>query len=283
MKPGRAFVRNGLKPIADRLLPMVKHTVERVLTGVEYVPHGWYALPGWNDPSVVEAQEKHWPVIVRNLEGTGPLGVSHLPWHSSRELRPAHNVMMSYGYVLARAAHHKDRIAILDWGGGLGHYHLYTQALLPEIAVDYHCYELPAFCQAGRKLQPQIRFYEDESELTGNQYDLVLSSSSLHYCEDWRAGLAKLAALTREFLYIARLLCVREAPTYVALDRAYRDGYREFLSWCINRTELITCAEASDLQLVREFVFDEPITVRGAPEHPETRGFLFRRVAADKS
>ena len=256
----------------------MKGAIERVLTGIEYVPQGWYPISGWNDPGVVEAQEKHWPIIVRNLEGPGPLGVSHLPWDNSRELRSAHNVMMSFGYVLARAARCKDRLSILDWGGGLGHYYLYTQALLPEIGVDYHCYELPAFCRAGRKLQPQITFHEDETALSGRQFDLVISSSSLHYCEDWRAQVPKLAALTREFLYIARLQCLRKAPTYLALDRAHRDGYREFLSWCINRDELLACARDSGLQLLREFVFDEPIMVRGAPEKPETRGFLFSRV-----
>ncbi|HVN63592.1 MAG TPA: hypothetical protein VMT58_03060, partial [Candidatus Binataceae bacterium] len=78
MKFGRAFVRNGLQRIAGRLSPVVKDMGNYVLSEMEYVPQGWYAIPGWNDPGIVDAQVKHWPIIVRNLAGSGPLGVSHL-------------------------------------------------------------------------------------------------------------------------------------------------------------------------------------------------------------
>ena len=277
MKVGRAFVRNGLKRIADRLAPPVKDAFGYVLSEMEYVPQGWYALEGWKNPGIAEAQEKHWPTIVRNLEGPGPLGVSHLPEVTSREQRAAHNTMMSYGYVLARAARNKERISILDWGAGLGHYYLYSKALLRELEIEYHSYDFPQICAKARKLQPDIHAHENESELLGNKYDLVLSSSSLHYVEDWRGQLRKLAALTREFLYIARLQSIAVAPSFVALHKIFRHGYSQFLSWCINRTEFVGCAEECGLELLREFVFAEPWTVRGAPEKPETRGFLFRR------
>jgi len=226
---------------------------------------------------MAEAQEKHWPIIVRNLKGPGPLGVSHLPWDTSRELRTAHNVMMSYGYVLALAARNKHRISILDWGAGVGHYYLYSKVLLPDLEIEYDSYDLPKMCEIARKLQPDIRAHENESDLVGNNYDLVLSSSSLHYVEDWREQLRKLAAFTHEFLYVARLQSIVVAPSFVALQRVFRDGYTQFLSWCINRNEFVACAEECGLKLVREFVFAKPWTVRGAPEKPESRGFLFRR------
>jgi len=247
-----------------------------------YVPGGWYELEGWNDVGIARAQEKHWPVIVRSLEGPGPLGISHLPWDTSRELRHAHNVMMSYGYVLARAAHKRDRLTMLDWGGSLGHYNLYTKALLPEVEVEYHCYELPSLCRAGKRVQPEVSFFDNEKDLAPSGYDLVISSSSLHYVKDWRAQVPKLAALTRDYLYVARLQCIRIASTYLTLHRVYREGYQQFLSWCINRDEFVNCVRDCGLELIREFVFTEPWCVRGAPEKPESRGFLFCRRAPDK-
>lgn len=32
---------------------------------------------------------------------------------------------------------------MLDWGGGLGAYYVYSRALLPDLELDYHCRELP--------------------------------------------------------------------------------------------------------------------------------------------
>ena len=277
MKFDRVLARNSLKRLSDRLSPPVRNIINYVLSEMEYVPQGWYPMEGWSDPGVAEALEKHWPTIVRNLQGPGPLGVSHLPGDTSREQRAAHNAMMSYGYVLARAARHKDRISILDWGGGLGHYYLYSKALLPEVDVEYDCYELPTICRVARKLQPEIRFHESESDFSGKQYDIVLSSSSLHYVEDWRRQVHKLGGFAREFLYVARLQSVVIAPSFVALHKIFHDGYSEFPSWCVNRNEFLNCAEECGLELVREFVFAERWTVRGAPEKPESRGFLFRR------
>lgn len=283
MKFGRAFARNSLKRLGHRWSPPVRDLINYVLSEMEYVPQGWYAIAGWDDPVIARAQEKHWPILVGNLQGAGPLGVSHLPGDTSREQRAAHNAMMSYGYVLARAARNKTRISILDWGAGLGHYYLYSKALLPEVDIDYDCYDLPGLSRIARKFQPELHAYENEADFLDKKYDMVLTSSSLHYVEDWRAQLRKLASVTREFLYVARLQSVVVAPSFVALHRVFRDGYPEFLSWCINRDELVTWAEQCGLDLMREFVFAERWTVRGAPEKPESRGFLFRRSIGDAS
>jgi len=59
--------------------------------------------------------------------------VSLLHVHAARH----HAVQgMAYGYVLALAAWKKDRVSLLDWGGGLGHYNLISQALLPLVEIN---------------------------------------------------------------------------------------------------------------------------------------------------
>jgi len=244
---------------------------------MEYEPGGWRVIEGWSADLVVQAQEKHWPTLVSNLQGTGPLGVAHFPWHRTREDRDDHNVMMSFGYVLALAARKRDAVSVLDWGGGVGHYYLYGRALLPEVELEYHGYDLPGFCRLGRTLLPQIQLSDRASDLLGRQYDLVLSSSALHYFEDWRAEAHKLAAATREWLYVARLDVVAQAASFVAVHRINHDGYAEYLSWCINRDEFVSCVEQCGLELQREFVYYGKATVRGAPEMVDCRGFLFRR------
>lgn len=273
---------NRFSSAANYIPPFLVNALKCAVAEWEYLPDGWPHevgnIEGWNDSSIAAAQEKHWPTLVDNLRGSGPLGVSHFPWRMTRENRADHNTMMSYGYVLARAARTKDTVSILDWGGGVGHYYLYSRALLPEIDLDYHCYDVPSLCRLGRKLSPDVRFHVDESELGRNQFDLVISSSSLHYFENWREMVRGLAGATREFLYIARLQTIHKAPSFVVTQRPYRAGYKtEYASWFLNRHELLNTAVESELELVREFVYAEEWYVRNAPEQGDCRGFLFRR------
>jgi putative methyltransferase (TIGR04325 family) len=274
---GRIFTR------AMPYLPAILvKKINYVLSDWVYVPEGWRPqradMKGWSDPGVAGAVAQHWPSLVRNLQGPGPLGVAHFPWSLTREDAGYHNAMMSYGYVLALAARMKDRISVLDWGGGAGHYYLYSKALLPEVEIEYHCYDVRPLCEVGAELQPEVHFHHDARDLAGRQYDLVISSSALHYFEDWQGALRQLTAATREFLYLARLQIVSRSPSFVVEQRPYRSGYyTQCLSWFLNRQELVTCAEESGLELVREFVFLERWAVRGAPEKQEGRGFLFRR------
>jgi putative methyltransferase (TIGR04325 family) len=276
--------RRPFSGLAERVSSLVMDFRNYLSSEMKYVPGGWpahsAASAGWSDQRVAEAQEKHWPTLVRNLEGTGPLGVAHFPWSLTREDRIHHNVMMSYGYVLARAARKKDRLSILDWGGGAGHYYLYSKALLPEVAIEYHCFDVPGLCKLGRKLLPEVQFHDDDSSLEGKVFDLVVSSSSLHYFENWRQIVHKLASASRGFLYIARSQTVFHAPSFVAAHKPNREDYAPFLCWCLNRQEVVGCAEQWGMELLREFVYARKWSIRGAPEQAETRGFLFRRTDA---
>jgi putative methyltransferase (TIGR04325 family) len=275
-------LRRGYKTIERLLPPLLSDAIRYRLSEWEYLPDGWppndVDANGWDAESVAAAQEEHWPVLVRNVTGTGPLGVSHLPSQVTREHRGDHNAMMSYGYVLARVARNRDTVSILDWGGGIGHYYSYSKALLPELGLDYHCYEVPALCRLGRTVLPAAHFHEGTDTLAGSRFDLVISSSSLHYFRLWRETACALADRTEQFLHVARLQTVESSPSFVVRQRPYGQPYNtEFVSWFINRRELIECIERAGLELVREFVFAEDWKVKGAPEQGECRGFLFKR------
>ncbi|HEY7090275.1 MAG TPA: methyltransferase domain-containing protein [Tepidisphaeraceae bacterium] len=273
------MAKRGIAGLARRIQPLAQNIHDYFFAEMDYAPRGWggQSSNGWDDRAIAEAQAKHWPTLARNVEGTGPLGVAHFPWCLGREDRIHHNIMMSYGYVLARAARNKDAISILDWGGGVGHYCLYSKALLPEVKFDYHCFDVPPMCEVGRKLLPEAHFYSEEAALEGKTFDLVISSSSLHYFENWREAAQKLAAASHDFLYVARLQTVFSAPSFVAVQHADRKPYGDLRGWCLNQGELVSCLSDAGMQLLREFVYAKSWAVRGAPEKAETRGFLFRR------
>jgi putative methyltransferase (TIGR04325 family) len=291
-----------LKEVAKRCLPPIiidggryllksngrlQESRHRKLREWEYVSEGWSSkdlrIKGWNVESIVETQKAKWPEFLRLVQGRGPanvaapLGVAHEGSLPSNNDYAAHNSMMAYAYAIALAARKKDRISLLDWGGGIGHYYIISKALLPEVTIDYHCKDLPLLCEGGRELLPEANFYENEEECFARAYDFVLASSSLHYCEDWQRIAQRLALATRSYLYITRLPIIHRKASFVVVQRPYRYGYEtEYLCWFLNREEFLTYISTLEMDLVREFLIQERPQVYEAPEQGEYRGFLFR-------
>jgi putative methyltransferase (TIGR04325 family) len=246
----------------------------------EYVPEG-FARPakGWNVAAISDAYREKWPAYLAAIAGTAPLGVNHeVPRGMAIgfEDLAAHNTLVSYAYVLALAARGRERISLLDWGGGIGHYLPLSRAILPGVEIDYHCKDVPLLAAHGRELFPEATFYDDDACLR-RTYDLVLASSSVHYAADWQATLTGLAGATAGLLYVTRVPVARRAASFVVLQRAHDYGYdTEYLGWVLNRAELLSVADAAGVRLRREFLLADEIAADGAPETPVGhRGFLF--------
>jgi len=156
------FLGDGFKKILRLLTPPIVPRAFRYLrsTGstddtLEYAPQGWNTprledLGGWDGEGIITAESERWNDFCRNLEGSGPLGFSHehLDLTVIRSV-PLHNVHITFAYVLALCARLQTSVSVLDWGGGLGHYYLIAKAVLPDLAVDFHCKEVPAMAAAG--------------------------------------------------------------------------------------------------------------------------------------
>jgi putative methyltransferase (TIGR04325 family) len=253
----------------------------------EYMPRGWATddprLAGWNVQNVLDLQLATWPQLLRCLNGPGPLGLDYETGVVSNNDYTAHNVVMTYAYVLARAARMRQSITLLDWGGGIGHYYALSRALLPDLAIDYHCREVPLLCQGGRRVFPEAHFYETDDSALNRSYDLVLASGSLEFWPDWKTLLTRLYNHTGTYLYLTYLSLVEHAESYVIAERPYMFGSYQtaYLGWVFNRGSLLAHMDQLGAELVREFlVWDDPL-VPGAPEQAKNRGFLFRRRAAE--
>ena len=115
----------------------------------KFAPHGWAereksdSAAGWNAEDVLATYKRKWPLFQQLISGPGPLGIAHESACDRRDDVFSHNVVMSFGYVLGLAARGRPAISFLDWGGGIGHYYLLAKALLPEVAIDYHCKDVP--------------------------------------------------------------------------------------------------------------------------------------------
>ena len=236
-------------------------------------------MRGWNVPSVADAQKRKWEAYQQSLRGTAPLGINHESrWKpTSGDLRD-HNTLVSFAYVLALAAWQKQRLSLLDWGGGMGHYYVLSKALLPTVDIDYFCHDVPLLCQAGREVLPQAHFFDSPQEAFSRSYDFVLASSSVWYEEEWRPLLDKLIRVADPYLYVSRMIFVNRVPSYVAVQRPWAVGYgTEYLCWILNKKEFLDHVLSRGMELVREFLISSAQHIHRAPEQGDYRGFLFRK------
>jgi putative methyltransferase (TIGR04325 family) len=248
----------------------------------EYVPEGWRPddprVVGWEHPSIVETQLRKWPDFVRAVQSTQPLGVYHEAAQVDSENPVAHNFVLAFAYVLARAAAGRNSLSVLDWGGGVGHYAVIARATLPEVQIDYTVLDLPGLCSAGRTLLPDVRFTSDAEECLSRRYDLIFASGSLQYAADWQGLLRRFANSAERWVFLNRTPFVN-GPSFVVVQRPHSaGGYQtEYLSRVFNRDELLSEAAAAGLAIEREFLMPgERVAAVGAPEPFEHRGFLLR-------
>jgi putative methyltransferase (TIGR04325 family) len=227
----------------------------------------------------VELQKAKWPTFAASLAGTAPLGVNHESrWKPNTGNLRDHNTLLSYAYVFALAARQLQRLSLLDWGGGIGHYYLLSKAVVPGVVLDYYCHDLPLFCEAGRKVLAEVHFVENPKECFSRRYDLVLASSSVWYEEDWTSLLDQLIRLADPYFYITRMIFVERAASYVAIQRPWQSGYRtEYLCWILNRHEFLNHVLSRGMELVREFLICPSQHIHRAPEQGDYMGFLFRK------
>lgn len=274
----KKIVRLLLPPFLFNIIQFVRHRHAKPF--MEYAPDGWkteltnVTETGWNVAGVVDSYVDKWDAFVQNVQGYGPLGFAH--WHPDPGMlrNPLfHNLNITYAYVLALTAHKKSRISVLDWGGALGHYYQIGRAVLPDVELDFHCKEIPLVVEAGKKLNPGVHWYADESCLE-RTYDLVMITSSLQYIENWADTLRRIIDSVKGYLFLSRLPVVEHGPGFVAIQRFYDT---EVLHQQYNKTILLQVVEEAGLCLVREFVVGDSPYIKNAPEQCELCGWLFRR------
>jgi len=282
----RTVSRVNVKNIARSFLPPILFEFGRFVVRkldkqpcFEYAPAGWKTvLPhaeniGWDSTRAAETERAKWQAFCANLEGTRPVAFSHGHTDLSAMCVSFHNVNLTYAYVLALAAHRKDSVSVLDWGGSLGHYYLMGKAMLPGVGIDFHCKEVSRTAEIGRRVNPDVRWYSDESCLA-KTYDLVMLNGVLQYIQDWPDAIRHIASAVKGYLFLGLLPLVDGAPGFVALQHHYGT---EMLHEQFNRQMLLQVVERTGLHLVREFVTGYRPSIMNAPEQCELRSWLFKK------
>lgn len=263
-----------LKRVVKTIVPPLLWNIGRALKQrlVPSTDRLAYAPRGWNTPLPGGGNEAYWARFLKREREWCERLVARV--RTGDPVLASDDAILGYlafGYVLALAARHKDKITVLDYGGNLGEYYWISKALVPGVQLEYHCKELPAVAAAGREISPDVIWHTDDRCLEGT-YDLVLFSASLPYLTDWQSVLQLAARATRQYLFLADTPSVREVPTYVFTQRS---GGVINLGHLFNRAEVVDVVQRSGLRLIRDFTMGPHAPVANAPEQPLYAGLLF--------
>lgn len=261
------------KPILPPLLWNIGKNIKRRL--VRSVDHYAYAPAGWHTALPEgHGNEAYWSAFIARERRMCESVIACV--RANHAVLPPDDESVKYiafGYVLALAARHRDALTILDYGGNLGEYSWIAKALVPGVAVEYHCKELPAIVAAGRSLSPAVIWHSDDRCLASS-YDVVMFSGSLQYVPQWQDVLDRAANAAGTYLFLSDIPSVRDVPAYVMTQRS---GGMTNLQYVLNRSDIVTAAERAGLRLLREWTMSAHPPVAGAPEQPMAVGWLFSR------
>ena len=274
------------KSLARALIPpFLWHLATRASRGSshewEWWPQGFATLPagqGWSQNEVAQQYEAGQRRFEQELNRTEPLGIEHQNDEVGFHQLFLHNLWMTFGVVLSRAAQDRQQLSVLDWGGGVGNMALLAQALRPDIQLNYSCKEVETVARAGSRIHPEWTFYFDDLCFE-RTYDLVMAITSIHYNENWKEVFEKLVRSSTNWLFIGRLPMCFDSPSYVFVQRAASYGFNtQYIGWCLNRAEFLEQVQQQGWQIEREFLVGEAPPIHQAPSRCQYRSFLLRPV-----
>ena len=278
----RGLARDLVPPLALKLARQLRLRARRLPAEWEVLPGGFEQarrdakIKGWNQQPVLDVYARDLQQLRARLAAGVPLGL--------RDVRAAtgfgelfeHNLAMTWGWVVARAAGRDSALKVLDWGGALGHYYEWARLLRPDLTLDYTVKEMPLFVEKAAALAPQIKFRGDDGVLD-ERFDLVVVAGAFHYEEHWQTLLPRLLGAATRTVFLQRIPLSFGKPGFVYVQRPYAYGYQtEYPCWCFNRAEFTRVIEASGWQIEREVVTGERVEIVGTSEVVEYRGFLLQ-------
>ncbi|MBX7115517.1 MAG: class I SAM-dependent methyltransferase [Myxococcaceae bacterium] len=167
---------------------------------------------------------------------------------------------------------------MLDWGGGIGHQYGLLRSLLPDLQLDYTCFDLPVSVEFGSKRFPDAKFTSDFKCLEA-KYDVIVANGSLHYFEHWEDVVAWFAKAATGFVFITMLPVVLDGRSVVTYQRWPNVDGTQYAEpeWFISRDELIERCGSKPWKLEREVVCGFVPAINGSEAKCDYRGFLFAR------
>ncbi len=289
----KALLKGLVPPVAWEVLRQAMQTLAPSETGWFVAERGVgefsKSVTGWNEHELARIYERRWPLFEQVLstpvppafasEADSPVFDPDSDVVSAQSLF-RQNSVLALIFAVAHASRQRTMLSVLDWGGGVGHQYGLLRTLLPDLKLDYTCFDLPVSVDFGSKRFPEIRFTSDFGCLD-HRYDLVVANGSLHCFEHWQKVADQLATAANDFVFISMLPVRLEGPSIVMIQRYLKPDGKSYSEpeWFISRDELLLRFPQDSWELKREVICGFSPVVQGFDARVDYRGFLFGRRA----
>lgn len=112
------------------------------------------------------------------------------------------------------------KIKILDFGGGFGNGYLLLNKKLDNInfkKIEYNILDIEKIIKISKKILPDVNYLD---KIPNKKFDIVVSSSSIQYIDDWKKIINKLCKLDSEYLIFYDLF-IGKFKSFVTLQKYY--------------------------------------------------------------
>lgn len=154
--------------------------------------------------------------------------------------------------ALIEAAGPRQRVSVLDLGGGMGGVRRAAQLLAPQLALTWHVVDTPSRIEHGAAIHPEVHFHSDLDAVPPRRFELVHAAGSIAAEQDWRGLLSRLHRYCGRAALIASVPVTDDRPSHVVEYRlASWPAGTTALSWILNEAELLAALAAEGFSLVR--------------------------------
>jgi putative methyltransferase (TIGR04325 family) len=151
----------------------------------------------------------------------------------------------------------KDKIKVLDFGGGLGDtYLLMTCGCAGQIEFEFFIVEAEELCKKGRELfknNKNINFF-DKLPKDMENFDIIHLGSSIQYIEDWKGLIKEFTKYKPEYILFADVPA-GQIPTYATLQNYYGS---KMPHWFFNIDEFVNALYSVNYDLLFKSAFIGP-------------------------
>lgn len=194
---------------------------------------------------------------------------------------PSYHSLFSLTVALLRQ--HRERLRVLDFGGGMGLAFVNLLRSLdegtPKPPIDYLVVDNDRSCRDGALLFKELRFVQFSSTLPENlgDVDIVLLSGVLQFVEDYKSVLKRLAAFNAPY-WLFTFVPTGDIPTFASGQKNVPGS--TIPVWFFNLGELLEIMRSLGYQLIFKAALERKFDMGNFPEShrlPQQCNLLFHR------
>jgi putative methyltransferase (TIGR04325 family) len=163
-------------------------------------------------------------------------------------LDPYDQQLLSAFFIVTRLLDKKE-LKVLDLGGGFGgHYYQVREAVGSKINLKWDIVETSTLVAEALKLNidNDLYFHDDIAHLSGNKYDIILTSGTLQYLPDPAEMFNKMKNISHTYMIINRFPLINEDADRLTIQHVPKSYYSaSFPSWFFAEDKWITLIESA--------------------------------------